>query len=211
MYQIGISSSEKKLEPVAPLLRDEVSQPQATDPLNSQQTTKKHSEEEAFTKLFEADYVLEEDDSFRNKAILMSAGLLGLAIAGYFIMPSSEAPQKVAKAEKVEVSTQEVASFEPRPVKTTKLKNGRLLGVKTNNSPSIDNIITGSVPKSTPAKKATKVAKRDSENELTYVVKSGDTLYKIARQFGTSVKEIVEDNNISDPTKLKLKTKLVIR
>ena len=34
--------------------------------------------------------------------------------------------------------------------------------------------------------------------ETTYVVKSGDTLYKIAREFNTTVEEIKRLNNLTD-------------
>jgi LysM repeat protein len=44
----------------------------------------------------------------------------------------------------------------------------------------------------------------------TYVVKSGDTLSKIAADFGVSVDDIVKANNIADPNVLKEGQELVI-
>ena len=37
-------------------------------------------------------------------------------------------------------------------------------------------------------------------NYITYVVKSGDSLYKIAQQYNTTVKELIEINNLSSTT-----------
>ncbi len=39
----------------------------------------------------------------------------------------------------------------------------------------------------------------NTENNRTYIVKSGDTLYQIARRFGTTVSDIVSKNNIKNP------------
>ena len=45
---------------------------------------------------------------------------------------------------------------------------------------------------------------------LTYRVKSGDTLYTIAAQFGTTIKAIVEANGIADPNRIVVGQKLII-
>jgi LysM repeat protein len=49
----------------------------------------------------------------------------------------------------------------------------------------------------------------DTGTETTYTVKSGDTLHRIARKFGTSVKAIEAENNLST-TKIKVGEKLKI-
>jgi LysM repeat protein len=49
----------------------------------------------------------------------------------------------------------------------------------------------------------------DTTSETTYTVKSGDTLHRIAKKFGTSVKAIESENNLST-TKIKVGQKLKI-
>jgi LysM repeat protein len=44
----------------------------------------------------------------------------------------------------------------------------------------------------------------------TYTVQAGDTPYDIAQRFGVTVDELMEANDISDPTSLKVGQKLVI-
>ena len=44
----------------------------------------------------------------------------------------------------------------------------------------------------------------------TYVVKRGDTLSEIAERFDTTVRKIVQANNIKDPDRLKVGQELVI-
>ncbi|MBI5034141.1 MAG: LysM peptidoglycan-binding domain-containing protein [Chloroflexi bacterium] len=45
---------------------------------------------------------------------------------------------------------------------------------------------------------------------LTYTVQAGDTLAKIAGQFGVSVSALAEANNIKDPTRIRTGAVLVI-
>lgn len=45
----------------------------------------------------------------------------------------------------------------------------------------------------------------------TYVVKSGDTLTKIAKKYRTTVNKIANDNNISNPNKIYVGQKLIIK
>ncbi|HWY31238.1 MAG TPA: LysM peptidoglycan-binding domain-containing protein, partial [Candidatus Acidoferrum sp.] len=49
----------------------------------------------------------------------------------------------------------------------------------------------------------------DTGTATSYTVKSGDTLHKIAKRFGTSVKAIEAENNLST-TKIKVGQKLKI-
>ena len=48
------------------------------------------------------------------------------------------------------------------------------------------------------------------QNQLTYIVKRGDTLHDIARAFGTSVQALMRTNNISDAGNLAIGTQLKI-
>ncbi len=43
-----------------------------------------------------------------------------------------------------------------------------------------------------------------------YIVQRGDTLYSIARKFGVTVQSLQTLNNISDPTKISVGTRLII-
>lgn len=47
--------------------------------------------------------------------------------------------------------------------------------------------------------------------EVTYTVKKGDTLSKIAKKYNTTYQKIAKDNNISDPNKIYAGQKLIIK
>lgn len=50
-----------------------------------------------------------------------------------------------------------------------------------------------------------------SSKEVTYTVKSGDTLSEIAEKYGTTYQKIAKDNGISDPNKIYTGQKLIIK
>lgn len=50
-----------------------------------------------------------------------------------------------------------------------------------------------------------------SSNEVTHTVKSGDTLSSIAEKYGTTYQKIAKDNGISDPNKIYVGQKLIIK
>ena len=54
-------------------------------------------------------------------------------------------------------------------------------------------------------------ANNSTSNNITYVVKKGDTLSKIASKYGTTYQKIAKDNNISDPDKIYAGQKLIIK
>ncbi len=49
-----------------------------------------------------------------------------------------------------------------------------------------------------------------TEEELYYVVQPGDTLFKVALKFGTTVAALTQANNLSDPNQIRAGTKLLI-
>lgn len=49
-----------------------------------------------------------------------------------------------------------------------------------------------------------------SSKSITYVVKTGDTLYSIARKYGLDVKTLASTNKLADPDNLKAGAKLII-
>ncbi len=49
-----------------------------------------------------------------------------------------------------------------------------------------------------------------SEQTITYIVKRGDTIGKIAKRYQTTVRRIVEMNNIKNPNKIRIRQKLLI-
>lgn len=57
---------------------------------------------------------------------------------------------------------------------------------------------------------STKKQNETSNNYITYVVKSGDTLTKIARKYETTYQKIASDNNISNPNLIMVGQKLKI-
>ena len=50
-----------------------------------------------------------------------------------------------------------------------------------------------------------------SSSEVTHTVKSGDTLSGIAEKYGTTYQKIAKDNGISDPNKIYVGQKLIIK
>ena len=53
-----------------------------------------------------------------------------------------------------------------------------------------------------------KLKSKPSSNPMTYVVKAGDTLQKIAKRFNTTVDEIAAKNHVKDPNKIAIGQKL---
>lgn len=51
----------------------------------------------------------------------------------------------------------------------------------------------------------------NSSKTITYVVKKGDTLSKIAKKYGTTYKKIAKDNNIANPNIIHVGQKLIIK
>jgi len=62
---------------------------------------------------------------------------------------------------------------------------------------------------STPEQSSPTTTPSEPEGQV-YIVKSGDTLYGIAKKFGVSVDDLVKANNIKDPNKLSIGDKLII-
>lgn len=50
----------------------------------------------------------------------------------------------------------------------------------------------------------------DIQEEIIYVVKKGDTLFSIAKRYGTSVTKLVELNNIKNPNLIYVNQKIII-
>ena len=50
-----------------------------------------------------------------------------------------------------------------------------------------------------------------TETTVTYIVKKGDTLSKIAKKYGTTYQKIAKDNNIANPNVIDVGQKLVIK
>lgn len=50
-----------------------------------------------------------------------------------------------------------------------------------------------------------------SKKEIIYIVQNGDTLSAIARKYNTTYQKIASDNNISDPNKIYVGQKLIIK
>lgn len=48
-------------------------------------------------------------------------------------------------------------------------------------------------------------------NEIIYIVKEGDNLTKIARKYKTTIKKLVQDNNIKDKNLIRVGQKIIIR
>lgn len=53
--------------------------------------------------------------------------------------------------------------------------------------------------------------KKESTKSITYVVKKGDNLTKIAKKYNTTVDKIVKDNNIKNKNLIKIGQKLIIK
>jgi len=55
------------------------------------------------------------------------------------------------------------------------------------------------------------VAGREDFTELVYTVKRGDTLWDIAQDFGVSLAELIQDNGLRNPSRIKPGSKLKIK
>lgn len=191
MYQIGISSNEQTSPPVN------------SDVLNNicpddefAQLEKNSNPKEALAQLMDADFQFEDRPSYRNNAITFVVALLAIGSVSYFAFSSPEVETKVAMAEEV-VNTPSVRKIDlDRP----------------DEDPGIDFTITGSIENKL---KETEIKlpaiTPENANEREHLVKAGDTLYDIAKKYGTTVQELVADNAIENPGRLKLNKKLIIR
>lgn len=54
------------------------------------------------------------------------------------------------------------------------------------------------------------VQPQNPTNKIEYVVQKGDSLSKIAQKFGVNYKDIAKDNNIADPSKIRVGQRLII-
>ncbi len=54
------------------------------------------------------------------------------------------------------------------------------------------------------------VAKKEDCTKIEYVIQKGDTLSKIAQKFGVSYQQIAKDNNILNPSLIRVGQKLII-
>jgi len=84
--------------------------------------------------------------------------------------------------------------------------------IKSANNLTSDRIVVGQkllIPK-VEATPAPVVGVPNAAGEVTYIVRSGDTLGAIANRYGVSVKQIMQANGISDPRRLRVDQQLVI-
>lgn len=54
------------------------------------------------------------------------------------------------------------------------------------------------------------IKKTESENYEEYIFKEGDTIWKISRKYGINAQDILKINNIVDPSKIKINSKIKI-
>jgi membrane-bound lytic murein transglycosylase D len=62
-----------------------------------------------------------------------------------------------------------------------------------------------------PTEFADRQESQESYSELIYTVKRGDTLWEIAQDFGVSLSELVRENGLKDPSRIKPGNKLKIK
>lgn len=191
MYQIGFSSSEPTSQPAGADITNN------TGPIDEfSKFEKTANPSEALAQLLESDFQFESRPSYRTQAITFVFAVLAIGGVSYFAFSSVQAPTTVAVAEK-ELLLPDV----DKTVSQDTLPNF-----------GIDYTVTGSIEdKVKEAETGLPKITRDTVNEREHLVKAGDTLYEIAKEYGTTVQEIVTDNAIKDPSRLKLKTKLIIR
>jgi len=115
-----------------------------------------------------------------------------------YVVVAGDTLAKIAKKTQVTLKALEAANPDVNP-KRLKVKQ-KLVIPAGGTAPAL---ATGAAPDATGA------VSSDEGTTTSYTVKSGDTLHKIARKFGTSVKAIEGANNLST-TKIKVGQKLKI-
>lgn len=109
-----------------------------------------------------------------------------------------------------DINSYYVADMENPPSWSTQITNDFVAGhhrfgyVKTNDPKYVD--MTTLKPIKTASKNASKSVKKSTPKKapVTYVVKKGDTLWRIAKKNKVSVKDLMTNNNISNPKSLKV-------
>jgi len=114
-----------------------------------------------------------------------------------YVVVKGDTLGKIAKRNGVTLKALEAANPDVQP---TKLKVGQKLSLPVGAT---------AAPATAGASAAADLTVGSSESGETYAVKSGDTLTKIAKSHGTTVKAIESDNNLST-TKIKVGQKLKI-
>ncbi len=150
-------------------------------------------------------------DSLRGWNSLESRGLqMGMAL--YYRQPAPEQPEKPADGERKSASVTELITVikpETKPIVNPEIKTGQKPEPKTEQNAEQKPVKTELKPevKPTPTKdplaqkanSGTKIEEKPvTPSQLSggsYVVKPGDTMYRIARENGVSVKQLQEWNN----------------
>lgn len=107
---------------------------------------------------------------------------------------------KLAKSDGTEIvaTTQTAQITVGTPTQPTATPTATQTATPTSTTPTATP--TGTPPTSTPT--PTPTATLQPGQTVIYVVRSGDTLYSIARRFGTTVQAIAQLNNISNPSRI---------
>jgi LysM repeat protein len=117
---------------------------------------------------------------------------------------------KLAKSDGTEIvaTTQTAQITVGTPTQPTATPTSTLTPTPTGTPPTATPTATGTPPTATPT--PTPTATLQPGQTVVYVVRRGDTLYSIARRFGTTVQAIAQINNISNPSRIFAGQKLLI-
>lgn len=141
--------------------------------------------------------------SFRGKA----SGVSDILISS-LILASAQGTQIPANLFNAQIGVGSTA-----PTATPTITTVPLTATPTSTVPSATATPTptGTVlPTATPTKTATPTATLPPGQQIIYVVRTGDTLYSIARRFGVSVQAIMAANNIVNPNRIYIGQTLII-
>jgi LysM repeat protein len=143
---------------------------------------------------------LEQANGLTAESILRVGQVLQIPAAGATVAATTVAPATASSAPPAPANRTSTASAPPAPAPAP----------TTANTAAPASAPAPTAATNTPATTATAATTTTVGEDGIYVVVSGDNPYSIARRLGVSYQDLLEANNIDDPTKLQIGQKLKV-